>query len=133
MSDYKFATTINCMDGRTQIPVIEWLKKEYVVDFVDTITEPGPNKILAEAADTTALESIKKRVGISVNKHHSRVIAVVGHYKCAGNPSDKETQITHLFAALKTVRSWGFAAELLGLWVEPSPDDSKRWLVQRVL
>ena len=24
----KFVTAINCIDGRVQIPVIEWLKKE---------------------------------------------------------------------------------------------------------
>jgi hypothetical protein len=36
----KFATAINCRDGRTQLPVIEWLKKEYGATYVDMITEP---------------------------------------------------------------------------------------------
>ena len=35
----KFVTAINCMDGRVQVPVIEWLKKEYKADDVDMITE----------------------------------------------------------------------------------------------
>jgi len=43
----RFATAINCMDGRTQEPVITWIKKNYHVDFVDMITEPGPVKYLA--------------------------------------------------------------------------------------
>ena len=57
----KFATAINCMDGRTQIPVIEWLKKEYGVDYVNMINEPGPNKILAENRDQiiTAVKNAK--------------------------------------------------------------------------
>ncbi len=43
-----FATAINCMDGRVQIPAIEWLKRRHQIDYVDMITEPGPNKILSE-------------------------------------------------------------------------------------
>jgi hypothetical protein len=47
----KFVMAINCMDGRTQLPIIEWLKKEYGATYVDMITEPGPNKIPAENKD----------------------------------------------------------------------------------
>lgn len=36
----KFATAINCIDGRTQLPVIEWARKKYGVDYVDMITKP---------------------------------------------------------------------------------------------
>ena len=40
MADGKFATSISCMDGRIQIPISQWIKENYSVDFVDTITEP---------------------------------------------------------------------------------------------
>lgn len=40
----KFAAAINCMDGRTQVPVIEFLKNKYGVDYVDMITEPDPTR-----------------------------------------------------------------------------------------
>lgn len=30
ISNMKFTTAINCMDGRFQIPVIEWLRQEGV-------------------------------------------------------------------------------------------------------
>ncbi len=43
-----FCTTINCMDGRVQLPVIKYLQKHFNVDYVDSITEPGPNLILAK-------------------------------------------------------------------------------------
>jgi hypothetical protein len=48
MKKHKFATALNCMDGRVQITIIEFLKKKFKVDYVDMITEPGIDKILAE-------------------------------------------------------------------------------------
>ena len=41
MSDKSFATSLSCMDGRVQLPMIDLIKKKYSVDFVDTITAPG--------------------------------------------------------------------------------------------
>ena len=113
-----FATAINCMDGRVQIPVIKYIKSKYAVDCVDMITEPGPNKILSENTDRAAIESIKRKVAISVQVHNSKLIAVVGHYDCAGNPADKETQLSHILASTNTVKSWEFDTHVIGLWVD---------------
>jgi len=44
----KFVTVINCIDGRVQKPVINKFQKDYNADYIDMITEPGPNLILAE-------------------------------------------------------------------------------------
>lgn len=126
MSNMKFATAINCMDGRVQIPVIEHLKKEYKVDYVDMITETGPNKILAEGKDSSIIESIKRKVEISVYKHASKLIAIVGHYDCAGNPANKESQIEHIVAAIKIVKSWNLNVQVIGLWVD------EHWTVHKV-
>ena len=57
-----FCTAINCMDGRTQQPVIEFLKDKFEVLYVDSITEPGPVHILAEAPDSAQALSIFDRV-----------------------------------------------------------------------
>lgn len=57
------------MDGRAQLPVNEYIKKKFGVDHVDTITEPGPIRILAENQDEMMLNSIKLRVEVSVVKH----------------------------------------------------------------
>jgi hypothetical protein len=51
------------MDGRTQNPVIEWMRKHYGVSYVDMITEPGVDAILAENRDTRTIESIKEESG----------------------------------------------------------------------
>ncbi|MFH0888196.1 MAG: carbonic anhydrase [Planctomycetota bacterium] len=113
----KFASVINCMDGRVQIPVIEWIIRQYGVNYVDMITEAGPNKILADNKNRFLLESIKKRIEISVNKHASKLIAIVGHYDCAGNPVEKDNQLQHILSAVKIVESWNFDAQIIGLWV----------------
>ena len=126
MAEGAFATAINCMDGRVQHPVAEFLKKKYKVDYVDTITEPGPDGILAANQDKAAIESIKRRVGISTGRHGSKHIAIVGHHDCAGNPVDKETHLAHIRSAIKTVKSWGVKEEVIGLWV----DD--KWKVSEV-
>ena len=121
----KFVTAINCMDGRVQIPVIEWLRKEYGINYIDMITEPGPNKILAEHKDSPVLESIKRRVEISVNKHASELIAIVGHYDCAGNPVEKDTQLKQVLSSIKMVKSWNFEVQIIGLWVDESWEVNK--------
>lgn len=113
-----FATAISCMDGRVQIPVIEYIKQNYRVDYVDMITEPGPNKILADNDDKTVLTSIKKRVLISLDRHKSKLIFVVGHHDCAGNPADKETQLTQIILAVNAIKFWTLDAKILGLWVD---------------
>lgn len=61
MSD-ELATAINSMDGRAQVPVIEYIKRIYGVSYVDMITELGPNKTLAENKDKNSIDSIKRRV-----------------------------------------------------------------------
>ena len=118
MADGAFATNISCIDGRVLQPVAEFLKKKYKVDYVDAITEPGPDGILAVNQDKVAIESIKRRVGISTGRHGSKHIAIVGHHDCAGNPVDKDTHLAHVRSAIKTVKSWGFNAEVIGLWVD---------------
>ena len=114
----KFACAINCMDGRVQDAVKDYMQKNYGVDWVDQVTEPGPNKILADNADSAIIENIKKRVEISVHHHGSKVVAIAGHFGCAGNPTEKEEQIGHLKKAEEAVKQFGFPVEIVLLWVD---------------
>jgi carbonic anhydrase len=126
MSHGTFATAINCMDGRTQLSVNEWMKNKYAVEFVDTITEPGPVKILAENTDKTYLDSIKRRLDISINKHHSSAICIIAHHDCAGNPVEKDIQIEQLKKASEVVKGWFGNIEVVTLWVD------ENWLVNQI-
>src|SRR5262244_3596388 len=46
MAHGAFATAINCIDGRAQSPVADWLKINCNVSYVDVATIPGPDKAL---------------------------------------------------------------------------------------
>lgn len=127
MEKTKFATLINCMDGRVQIPVNEYIRKNYDIDYVDTITIPGPDKIIFESNDKVLLEFIKKCLEISINKHNSRLIALSGHCDCAGNPVSSETHIEHLKRAVSVLKSWFNNIEIIGIWV------NEDWQVERVI
>ena len=120
MDTKTFATAINCMDGRVQIPVIEFLRKKYGVDFVDVVTEAGPVAIIAEHRDMATIESIKKRVDVSKMRHGSKHLALVAHHDCTANPVRPEQQIAQLRAALEQMKWWGYWDVKIGLWVDES-------------
>ncbi len=116
MATGKFVTAINCIDGRAHYPVKSWLQASFDAEFVDRITEPGVDKLLAGGA-ADVIEGIKQQVLISVNAHDSKTLAVVGHHDCAANPVS-ETQHRHdIRAAVATVQAWGLPVQVIGLWV----------------
>ncbi|MEM3064998.1 MAG: hypothetical protein QW177_06460 [Candidatus Nitrosotenuis sp.] len=115
----KFCTSISCMDGRIQLPIIHWLQEKYNVGFVDTITEPGVDKLFS---NPSKMEEIKAKVAISVNKHGSSLILVSGHHDCAGNPVSKSEHIVHIKNTLKAVESWKFPVKVVGAWINEDWD-----------
>jgi len=116
----KFATAINCMDGRVQHPVTAFIQKNFSVDYVDMITMPGPNRILAEGKEKPLIELIRKCLKISLFRHHSELVAVTGHYDCAGNPGDEATQSQDILKAMEVVAFWFPNVKIIGLWVDAS-------------
>ena len=114
-----FASAINCMDGRTILPVDAWMKEQFQVDYVDMITEAGPDKVLSQGT-TAQVQSIKERVSISVEKHNSKVIAIVGHHDCAGNPVSQEEHQRHIMQGVAVIKSWGFDVRVIGVWLNES-------------
>lgn len=111
-----FATAINCMDGRVQTPVADWVKIHQHVQYVDMITEAGADGMMARGTQAQ-LDSIKQRVLISVNNHHSGFVAVAGHSGCAGNPVGEAEHIADIKAALAIVASWQLPIQMVGLWI----------------
>jgi carbonic anhydrase len=114
------ATAINCIDGRVQEPVTEYLKRKLGVIFIDMITDAGPDGILAQMTDYETIKAIKKRVTISVQRHGSKHIAVIGHHGCAGNPVDAYTHHSHIRSAVQSIRIWFPDIDVFGLWVNDS-------------
>ena len=126
MAKGKFGTSLNCMDGRVQLPVIDWMKKQFPLDYIDMITEPGIDKILADG-NFNQLEALKAKAQVSVNNHGSRIIVIAGHDDCAGNPAAPEEHKTQLLTAVEKVRAWKFPVEkIVPVWI------NKAWKIEVV-
>lgn len=121
----KFATALNCIDGRTQIPVIKWLKKNFDVDYVDLITEPGMDKVLSQG-QWSETERLKDNVITSIKAHNSNVVAIVGHYDCAANPVSECKHFQDILESSYIVKSWNLPVCVVGLWID------EFWCVQVV-
>ncbi|MFA9398624.1 MAG: carbonic anhydrase [Clostridiaceae bacterium] len=113
----KFVTALNCIDGRTQIPVTNWLKENFNIAYVDLITEPGMNKVLSQGS-ICETERIKEKVIISITAHNSNLIAIVGHFDCAANPVDKYKHFSDIVKSSYVVSSWNLNVRIIGLWVD---------------
>lgn len=112
----KFTTVINCMDGRIQAAVIDFMQKKYNSLYVDNITAAGPCKLLAENKKEKIVKDILFRTGVSVEKHNSESIAVVGHHDCAMIKDDEEYQKSLVGEAVAFLKA-RFDVEVIGLWV----------------
>ena len=112
-----FYTAINCMDGRIQESVTNYIKKKYNVLFVDMITGAGPVKILSNKKIEN-LESIISCIDISLKQHKSKGIAIVAHYDCAGNPISDEEQKKLLKKSVAFLSDKYINISVCGLWVD---------------
>lgn len=99
-----FGTAVGCMDGRGQEVVIDFVKKQFKVDYVDTITDAGIVKHIAHTHNQEYLDNIRiKIVDVSARKHNSRGIVVWGHNDCAGNPVDDDHHKADVLKAAERV------------------------------
>lgn len=117
----KFATVINCMDGRAVRSVLKYFEDEHDIPYPDMITHPGVDGHFGKW-DTEELEKVREKILISVGHHGSRIIAFVGHDECAGNPVSKEEHFRAITQGIDTLSRWDFDTNdsllFLGLWVE---------------
>ena len=81
-----FCTVVNCMDGRVQLPVIRYLQDRIEVLYVDSVTEPGPVRSLAEpvveylpgwSEDLREVRSIEK-LPTAARDYLDRIEALIG-------------------------------------------------------
>ena len=120
-----FACVITCIDGRIQQPVTDWLMARLGVDYVDTITEAGPDKVLSSSSKAD-VDAILRKVLISINAHHSRTVAIVAHHDCAGNPVSKKEHLRFLDECIKVVASWGLPLRIITIYL------NEEWAVELV-
>ena len=111
-----FGCAINCIDGRAQTPVTEWVKFHMGVQYVDMITEPGADGALAkEEQEKTA--QIHKALRLAIGAHHPGIIAVCGHFDCVANPVSNEEHLEDIRRSVIIVSGWVPEIRVVGLFV----------------
>jgi hypothetical protein len=94
---------VTCIDGRIQDAVREQLRARCGVQFVDTVTLPGPDSALA--AGLGGLEATVDAIDVSLTAHDSGCVVVVGHTDCAANPVDDATHHDQVERAVRHLRA----------------------------
>ncbi len=111
------------MDGRVQEPLRRWIVDRYNVEYVDTVTQPGIDKIIQDNQDVKLVLDMAK---ISIIKHGSRTVVVSGHHDCAGNPVSRDTHVEHIRNSMDVIKSWNLDVNVVGVWV------NDQWQVEEV-
>lgn len=108
--------------------MLEYLKRHCGPDYFDACSEAGPLKIITKHHGSCRLLSLKEQISVSLNKHGSKVIALVGHHDCVSNPLPREAQEKQIEKALDYLqRAYGPDKLYLGLYVD------EHWKVHEVM
>lgn len=99
----RFAVLLNCIDGRTQQPLLDWVRRELGVSHVDVVTEPGVDAVLARG-DDNAVQALLDKVCVSRLAHGAVALVVAGHHDCAANPGDAAAHAADLARAMTLLR-----------------------------
>lgn len=127
-----FFTSVGCMDGRVQVPVLNFGRQKFGALFADTITEAGLVGLLVkDSADQNLLDSIKNKINISLEKHHSQGIVVHGHQECAGNPVEDEKHKEDIRKSVEVIK-FLITSEVpvIGVFVKRSSSHPQEWEVE---
>jgi reverse gyrase len=103
------------MDGRVQLPVIKWIIENYEVEYVDMITSPGMDGVLADKKIN--IDDILEKINVSKKVHSTEHIFIVGHHNCLANPVNALTHKTHINEAVNRIKELNSSSNVIGLWV----------------
>lgn len=123
--EHRFAVLLNCIDGRAQQPTTEWTREEFGVTYVDVITEPGIDAVIARGADT-AVDALLDKVCVSRLAHGAVGIVIAGHHDCAANPGDEDAHSRDVTAAVERLTKALPEVPIHGVYVD------QNWTVRNV-
>lgn len=112
-----FCAVINCLDGRTQLPVNNFLMQRFNVKYVDMLTDAGPLGILTNEPDSPRAQLFIERVNIVIRVHDIKELAIAGHWDCRGNPVPREKQLEQQRDVVLRYRKIFPQLTIIGLWV----------------
>lgn len=102
------------MDGRVQEPIRKWMVGRYGIRYVDVVTRPGIDGMVASGRET---RGIRDMIEISLNAHGSTTIVVSGHHDCAGNPVGEAAHREDIRESVRRLAEWYPDAKVVGVWV----------------
>ena len=128
-----FFTTVGCMDGRVHEVVGDFGRKKFGAEYPDTITEAGLVGKLANNPEQSLLKSIKQKLLISLEKHHSKGIIVHGHQECAASDAvDDDKHKDDIRKSVQVVQSLINSVPVVGAFVKRSSRESSKWEIEEV-
>jgi hypothetical protein len=108
------------MDGRIQLPVIEYLQDRFKAAYIDNITSAGPVGVISTSPDSEDVRSMIRMIDISISVHGSERLAIVAHHDCAGNPIPDDDQKQQLEICLEMLSERFPTKEIIALWLDES-------------
>ena len=122
------------MDGRAQEVVADFGQKKFGARFPDTITEAGLVGQLSNNSKESLLDSVKQKLLISLEKHHSRGIVVHGHQECALlSGVDDERHKDDIRQSVHKIKSLiNSSVPVVGVFVKRSSRDYSEWVVEEI-
>ena len=111
----KRAVCLNCIDGRIQLPVIQWIKDNYGMDYVDMITEPGIDGFLSDEANS--IDEINRKVKMSIERNNALIIFIAGHHDCRGNPGSEANHKEQVLLSRDRLKKVFPEKDVEGLWI----------------
>jgi len=120
----KKAVCLNCIDGRVQIPAIDWIKDQYALDCVDMITEPGMDGLLSD--NDGPIDAVIRKIEFCIEKNNISMIFIVGHYDCKGNPVSELIHKEQICRAAERLKSKFSNIEIIRLWI------NEQWTVEKL-
>jgi len=117
-SNVNYGTVINCIDAPIRLPVIEFLKFVWKVQWVIVINEAAPEKVLSEGKDAQAIEHIHQNIRASLGNQAQKRLAIVSHYGCNLNKAGDVEKKGMLRKAVDYLKNKYSGVEVLGIWVD---------------
>lgn len=116
---HRFAALLNCIDGRAQQPAVDWVRNTLGVTYVDVVTEPGVDAVVARG-DEASLDALLEKVCVSRLAHGAEALVIAGHHDCAANPGDAHTHAKDIAAAVERLQAALPEIAVRGLYVDES-------------
>jgi hypothetical protein len=130
----KLAIAITCSDWRLHQDGVRYnkqLAEMLGADGVDLVVVPGPDAIYKEE-HAEKLKTVADAAALLAKAHNAGSIAIVGHYKCAGNPVEDQQHDEDTAAAAQTLRATlDFSGPIVA--VSTVYHDDSKWSLKEIM